>query len=90
MLALRRGAVDFDLMLRETDFGETIELESIATCVMVGVSLRGGIGRVETVVMGAFFIAQVSSYLQTVLLRALLILAVIFDQMRHRIITSGT
>lgn len=85
-------------MLRETDFGETIELESIATCVMVGVSLRGGIGRVETVVMGAFFIAlvqsgmnpaQVSSYLQTVLLRALLILAVIFDQMRYRMIMSG-
>lgn len=60
--------------------------------------MRGGIGRVENVVLGAFFIvlvqngmnlAQVSSYMQMVLLGALLILAVIFDQIRYRIIMSG-
>lgn len=49
--------------------------------------------------LGAFFIvllqngmnlAQVSSYMQMVLLGVLLILAVIFDQLRYRIIVSGT
>ena len=34
-------------------------------------------------------LAQVSSYMQMVLLGALLILAVIFDQMRYRMILSG-
>ena len=65
---------------------------------IAGVSLLGGIGRVENVVLGAFFIvlvqngmnlAKVSYYMQMVLLGALLILAVIFDQLRYRIIMSG-
>ncbi|MGD9864532.1 MAG: ABC transporter permease [Pseudodonghicola sp.] len=82
----------------EANLGGTIALESIAACVIAGVSLRGGIGRVENVVLGAFFIvlvqngmnlAQVSSYMQMVLLGVLLILAVIFDQLRYRIIMSG-
>ncbi len=82
----------------EANLGGTIALQSIAACVIAGVSLRGGIGRVESVVLGAFFIvlvqngmnlAQISSYMQMVLLGALLILAVIFDQMRYRIILSG-
>src|SRR5690606_28246061 len=34
----------------ETNLGGTIALESIAACVIAGVSLRGGIGRVESVV----------------------------------------
>lgn len=83
----------------EANLGSSIALESIAACVIAGVSLRGGIGRVENVVLGAFFIvlvqngmnlAQVSSYMQMVLLGALLILAVIFDQMRYRMILSGS
>lgn len=82
----------------EANLGGTIALESIAACVIAGVSLRGGLGRVENVVLGAFFIilvqngmnlAQVSSYMQMVLLGALLILAVIFDQLRFRMIMSG-
>ncbi len=82
----------------EANLGGTIAFESIAACVIAGVSLRGGIGRVENVVLGGFFIvlvqngmnlAQVSSYMQMVLLGVLLILAVIFDQLRYRIITSG-
>ena len=82
----------------EANLGSSIALESIAACVIAGVSLRGGIGRVENVVLGAFFIvlvqngmnlAQVSSYMQMVLLGALLILAVIFDQMRYRMILNG-
>lgn len=82
----------------EANLGGTIALESIAACVIAGVSLRGGLGRVENVVLGAFFIvlvqngmnlAQVSSYMQMVLLGSLLILAVIFDQLRYRMIMSG-
>lgn len=83
----------------EANLGSSIALESIAACVIAGVSLRGGIGRVENVVLGAFFIvlvqngmnlAQVSSYMQMVLLGVLLILAVIFDQKRYRMILSGS
>lgn len=82
----------------EANLGGTIALESIAACVIAGVSLRGGLGRVENVVLGGFFIilvqngmnlAQVSSYMQMVLLGTLLILAVIFDQLRYRMIMSG-
>lgn len=82
----------------EANLGSSIALESIAACVIAWVSLRGGIGRVQNVVLGGFFIvlvrngmnlAQVSSYMQMVLLGLLLILAVIFDQFRYRMIMSG-
>jgi len=82
----------------EANLGGTIALESIAACVIAGVSLRGGIGRVENVVLGAFFIvlaqngmnlAQVSSYMQMVLLGGLLILAVVFDQVRYRMMMGN-
>jgi ribose transport system permease protein len=83
----------------ETNLGGTIALESIAACVIAGVSLRGGIGRVESVVLGAFFIvllqngmniAQIGSYLQMVLLGSLLVLAVILDQVRYRMLVGRT
>jgi ribose transport system permease protein len=66
--------------------------------VIGGVSLRGGIGRVEGVVLGAFFIVliqngmdlmQIGSYMQMVLLGVLLILAVIVDQVRYRLLIGA-
>ncbi len=81
----------------EANIGASMPLESIAACVIAGVSLRGGIGRVENVVLGALFIAlvqngmnlaKIESYLQTVVLGSLLILAVIADQIRLRYIAS--
>ena len=82
----------------ETNLGGTIALKFlIAACVIAGVSLRGGIGRVENVVLGAFFIvllqngmniAQIGSYLQMVLLGSLLVLAVILDQVRYRMLVG--
>lgn len=81
----------------EANIGASMPLESIAACVIAGVSLRGGIGRVENVVLGALFIgivqngmnlARIESYLQTVVLGALLILAVIADQLRLRYVAS--
>ena len=79
----------------EANIGAAMPLESIAACVIGGVSLRGGIGRVENVVLGAIFIgliqngmnlARIESYLQTVVIGLLLILAVIADQIRQRYI----
>ena len=83
--------------LGETNLGGSIALKSIAACVIAGVSLRGGIGRVENVVLGAVFIvlvqngmniAQIGSYIQMVLLGSLLILAVILDQYRYRMLVG--
>lgn len=77
----------------EANLGGTVALESIAACVIAGVSLRGGMGRVGSVVLGAIFIglvqngmnlASIGSYLQMVVLGTLLISAVIADQLRHR------
>ena len=79
----------------EANLGGTIALESIAACVIAGVSLRGGIGRVPNVVMGAIFIglvqngmnlSNVGSYLQMVVLGGLLIIAVVADKFRQRML----
>ncbi len=81
----------------EANIGASMPLESIAACVIAGVSLRGGVGRVENVVLGALFIvlvqngmnlARIESYLQTVVLGLLLILAVIADQLRLRLLAT--
>jgi ribose transport system permease protein len=76
----------------EANIGASMPLDSIAACVIGGVSLRGGIGRLGNVVLGAIFIgliqngmdlAQIQSYLQEVVIGVLLILAVIADQFRQ-------
>jgi len=77
----------------EANIGATMPLESIAACVIGGVSLRGGSGRLGNVVLGAIFIgmvqngmnlARIESYLQTVVIGIVLIAAVIADQLRQR------
>jgi ribose transport system permease protein len=81
----------------EANIGSSLALESIAACVIAGVSLRGGVGRLENVVLGALFIgllsngmnlAQIQSYLQTVVVGILLIVAVIADQYRLRLMAA--
>ena len=81
----------------EANIGASMPLQSIAACVIAGVSLRGGVGRVESVVLGALFIglvqngmnlARIESYLQTVVLGGLLIFAVVAEQVRLRFFTS--
>ena len=81
----------------EANIGAAMPLQSIAACVIGGVSLRGGVGRIENVVLGALFIglvqngmdlARIESYLQTVVLGLLLILAVIVDRIRLRYIAD--
>lgn len=81
----------------EANIGASLPLESIAACIIAGVSLRGGVGRVENVILGALFIAlvqngmnlaRIESYLQTVVLGLLLILAVIADRIRLRMMAG--
>lgn len=81
----------------EANIGASMPLESIAACVIGGVSLRGGVGRLSNVVLGAIFIglvqngmnlARIDSYLQTVVIGILLILAVVADQLRLRFIAE--
>ncbi len=81
----------------EANIGAAMPLESIAACVIAGVSLRGGVGRLENVVLGALFIglvqngmnlARVESYLQTVVIGVLLIIAVIADQARLKMMAN--
>jgi ribose transport system permease protein len=78
----------------EANIGASMPLDSIAACVIGGVSLRGGVGRLGSVVLGAVFIgliqngmdlARIESYLQEVVIGVLLILAVIADQLRYRL-----
>jgi ribose transport system permease protein len=82
----------------EANIGVSMPLESIAACVIGGVSLKGGVGRVENVVLGALFIgliqngmnlARIESYLQTVVIGILLIIAVSSDQIRQRMIAKS-
>ena len=79
----------------EANIGATMPLESIAACVIGGVSLRGGVGRLSGVVLGAVFIglvqngmnlARIDSYLQTVVIGVLLIFAVLADKLRQRVL----
>src|SRR5215472_10829932 len=78
----------------EANIGASMPLDSIAACVIGGVSLRGGTGRLGNVVLGAIFIgliqngmnlARIESYLQIVVIGVLLIFAVVADQIRQRI-----
>ena len=75
----------------------SMPLESIAACVIGGVSLRGGTGRLGNVVLGAIFIglvqngmnlARIESYLQIVVVGVLLIIAVVADQLRQRMMAK--
>lgn len=77
----------------EATIGGSLPLQSIAACIIAGISLRGGIGSVGNVVLGALFIglvqngmnlARIESYLQIVVLGLLLILAVVLDNVKQR------
>ncbi len=81
----------------EANIGRDMPLESIAACVIGGVSLRGGTGRLGNVVLGAIFIslvqngmnlARIESYLQIVVIGIVLIVAVVADHLRQRMLAS--
>jgi ribose transport system permease protein len=68
----------------ESNIGASLPLESIAACVIAGVSLAGGAGRTIAVVLGTLLIVlvqngmnlmQVGAYAQTIAIGSILILA---------------
>ncbi|MEW5724275.1 MAG: ABC transporter permease [Thermodesulfobacteriota bacterium] len=77
----------------EGTMGGELIMQSIAAAVIGGVSIGGGVGRVELVAVGAIFLtlvtngmnlAQVDSKLQTIVVGVILMIAVAFDQFRRR------
>ena len=79
----------------EANIGASLPLDSITACIIGGVSLRGGTGRLSNVVLGAIFIgliqngmdlAHIESYLQEVVIGILLILAVVADRLRQHVL----
>ncbi|MBT6330486.1 MAG: ABC transporter permease [Kordiimonadaceae bacterium] len=81
----------------EANLGQAYPLQSIAACVIGGVSIFGGIGRVPSVVLGAIFIIlvqngmhsmHIDSYTQLIVIGILLTLAIIADNFRQRLIRT--
>ncbi len=73
--------------------GESLMLESIAAAVLAGVSLRGGVGRIELVALAAIFLLtlsnamdlmRVDTRLQLIVLGAVLALAVSAEALSRR------
>jgi len=81
----------------EPNIGASYPLLSIAACAIGGVSLLGGVGRVQYVVLGAFFIIliqngmnlmRVGSYLQMVVIGVLLIVAISAEYFRQQMLST--
>jgi ribose transport system permease protein len=77
----------------EANIGSEFPLLSIAAAVLGGVSLFGGEGKLSGVVIGVVFIIvlqngmqllRINSYLQLIVLGALLVIALIIDRLRAR------
>ncbi|MEJ6785575.1 ABC transporter permease [Aminobacter sp. Piv2-1] len=77
----------------EATLGGNMMMESIAAAVIGGVSLRGGVGRVEMVALGSLFLAlvnnglnlmRIDSKLQAIVVGVVLILAVGIDRLQSR------
>lgn len=75
--------------------GAEYGLQSVTACVIAGVSLFGGTGRIGSVVLGSLFltllgngmnILRVQSYSQMIVLGGILILALIGDRIRMRLL----
>ena len=82
----------------EPNIGANYPLLSIAACAIGGVSLLGGVGRVQNVVLGAFFIIliqngmnlmRIGSYLQMVVIGILLIVAIGAEYFRQQILLQA-
>jgi ribose/xylose/arabinose/galactoside ABC-type transport system permease subunit len=70
-----------------------LTLESIAAAVIAGVSLKGGVGKVEMVTLAAFFLLiltdamdllKIDPRIQTIFLGSIVVLAVALDEMAKR------
>jgi len=81
----------------ESNIGADYPLLSIAACTIGGISLFGGVGRLPNAVLGAIFIIlvqngmnllRVNSYLQMVVIGILLILAIVADNYRQKLLLT--
>lgn len=81
----------------ESNIGTAYPLNSIAACAIGGVSLFGGTGRLLNVVLGAIFIIlvqngmnlmRIGSYEQLIVIGILLVLAVIADNYRQKLLLT--
>jgi ribose transport system permease protein len=77
----------------EAMLGQSLMLESIAAAVIGGVSLAGGVGRVELVALGALFMSlvtngmnlmRIDSKIQTIVVGLVVVLAVALENYRRR------
>ena len=77
----------------QATIGGNIMLESIAAGVIAGVSLRGGVGRVEMVALSAVFLSiltnamnlmKINSKIQTIFMGVIVVLAVALDEYNKR------
>jgi ribose transport system permease protein len=94
MLAALTGlALTAEIGSGQASMGAQLTLESIAAAVIAGVSLRGGVGRVELVALGSIFLLiltnamdllNIDSRLQTVFIGIILVLAVAAEEMHGR------
>lgn len=74
--------------------GDGYELDAIAACVLGGVSMSGGVGRISGTVIGVLVIGiisnglnlmNVSSYWQLILKGLIILCAVIIDMFRNKV-----
>jgi ribose transport system permease protein len=81
------------LVTAQPNEGVMYELDAIASAVIGGASLMGGVGTISGTLIGAFIIgvlrnglnmAGVSSFIQQIVIGIVVILAVFIDQLRHR------
>lgn len=76
--------------------GQSYTLQAVAACVIGGVSLFGGVGKVRDVLLGAVFITiltngmnliRVESYVQQTVLGIVLIVSLVADQLRIKLVS---
>jgi ribose transport system permease protein len=81
------------LVTAQPNEGVMYELDAIASAVIGGASLMGGVGTISGTMIGAFIIgvlrnglnmAGVSAFIQQIVIGVVVILAVFIDQLRHR------
>lgn len=93
LAALTGLALTAEIGSGQASMGAQLTLESIAAAVIAGVSLKGGVGRVEMVALGSIFLLiltnamdllNVDSRLQTIFLGVILVLAVAAEEIRGR------
>ena len=93
LAALTGLALTAEIGSGQASMGAQLTLESIAASVIAGVSLRGGVGRVEMVALGAIFLLiltnamdllNIDTRLQTILVGIILVLAVAAEEARAR------